>query len=228
MSQSTGRNRRGHRFGWTFAAVLAVGAATFAVSAPGCGSSGGKSESSQKAVNSLTSTRDQIAKAKVEVQQANTALDNLQAGGDVNKSFKAFTKEVADIKAAGDRAKSRAKDLQERQKQYIAQWQKETQDVSSPELRASAEQRRAQVRENFDKIAAAAAGARDAYQPYLKGLQDLQSALAADLTPAGVDAAKPVIQKTKADGDVLIQRIDALVAELDSVGAGMGAAPMKK
>ena len=37
-----------------------------------------------------------------------------------------------------------------------------------------------------------------------------------------------VAKKTKADGDLLMQRIDALVAELDSVGAGMGASPTKK
>ena len=227
MSPSTGRRNR-RRFGWTFAAVLAVGAGSLVVTAPGCGSSGGKSESSAKAVNSLTATRNEIAKAKTQVQQANTALDNLQAGGDLNKSFSNYTKEVGDIKAAGDRAKGRAKDLQERQKQYIAAWQKETQDVSSPELRASAEARRAKVRESFDKISGAAAGARDAYQPYLKGLQDIQTALKADLTPAGVDAAKPAIMKTKADGEVLMQRLDALVAELDAVGAGMGAAPAKK
>jgi hypothetical protein len=196
--------------------------------APGCGSSGGKSQSSQKAISSLTSTRNEIAKAKVEVQQANAALETLQSGGDLNKAFQTYTKEVGNVKDAGDRARSRAKDMQERQKQYVAAWQKETQDVSNPELRAAADARRAKLRESFDKISGSAAGARDAYQPYLKGLQDIQTALAADLTPAGVDAAKPAIQKTKADGEVLMQRIDALVAELDSVGAGMGAPPTKK
>ena len=47
---------------------------------------------------------------------------------------------------------------------------------------------------------ATAAGVRDSYQPYLRDLQDIQ-ALASDLTPAGIDSAKPAMEKRKKNGD---------------------------
>jgi predicted nucleic acid-binding Zn-ribbon protein len=221
MSRSTRRNPAGRRFGWTFVAVLAIAAG-------GCGSSGGKSESSDKAVKSITNTRNELAKAKTEVTQANASLDKLSAGGDVQKSFGQFTKEANDVKAAGARARARAKDMQDRGRAYIAAWEQEMSKVSSAELQASAEARRAKVRESFGGIRDAAHATRDAYEPYMKGLTELQTALAADLTPAGVTAAAPAIQKTKAAGDTLNQKLDALIAELDKVGAGMGMAAPKK
>jgi predicted nucleic acid-binding Zn-ribbon protein len=223
MSRSTRRS-----FGWTFAALLTIGGVgAFAVG--GCGSSGGKkSDSSAKAVSSITNTRNELVKAKTEVTQANASLDKLQAGGDVQKSFSQFSKEAGDVKAAGERARARAKDMQDRGRAYIAAWEQEMAQVSSPELRASAEARRANVRESFGGISKAAHSTREAYEPYMKGLTELQTALAADLTPAGVTAAAPAMQKTKADGEVLNQRLDALIAELDKVGAGMGATPPKK
>jgi predicted nucleic acid-binding Zn-ribbon protein len=222
MSRSTRWNPVGRRFGWTFVAVLAIAAG-------GCGSSGGKkSDSSAKAISSITNTRNDLTKAKAEVTQANASLDKLSAGGDVQKSFSQFTKEANDVKSAGERARTRAKDMQDRGRAYIAAWEQEMSQVSSPELRASAEARRAKVRESFGGIRDAAHATREAYEPYMKGLTELQTALAADLTPAGVTAAAPAIQKTKAAGDTLNQRLDALIAELDKVGAGMGAMAPKK
>src|SRR4051812_13917421 len=131
MSRSTRRS-----FGWTFAAVLAIGGAgAFAVG--GCGSSGGKkSDSSAKAVSSITNTRNELAKAKTEVTQTNASLDKLQAGGDLQKSFAKFTKESADVKAAGERARARAKDMQDRGRAYTSAWEQEMSQVSSAELQA--------------------------------------------------------------------------------------------
>jgi hypothetical protein len=192
----------------------------------GCSSDGGggATDSSKKATTSLQTTREQLIKAKAEVRQANAALDKLAAGGaSVEQSYKAYTKEVADIKAAGDRARARAQDMAARQRAYVANWEQETAKISSPELKAGAVARRATVQQNFDQIKAAAMSTGDAYRPYLKGLQEIQQVLANDLTPGGVDAAKTAITKTKADGETLVERLDALVAELDNVSKGASA-----
>jgi uncharacterized protein YukE len=192
----------------------------------GCSSGGGAGSTgeSKKAVESIRGTRQELVKAKQEVQQANAALDKLVAGGNVGQSYSQFTKEVADVKAGGDRARARAQDMRERGRQYVANWEKETEQITSPELKAGAEQRRAKVKQNYDEITSAAHAARDAYQPYLRDLQDIQRALANDLTPAGVDAAKSAIEKAKANGETLQQRLDTLIAELDEVGGSMSPA----
>ena len=192
----------------------------------GCSSkdSGGRTDESKQAVGSIHATRQELVKAKQEIQQANAALDKLTAGGNLQQSFTQFTKEVAEVNAGGKRARARAQDMRERGRQYVTNWEKEMDQISNPELKAGAQQRRASVKQNYDSITAAAQTARDAYDPYLRDLQDIQRALANDLTPAGVDAAKPAIDKAKANGETLQQRLDALIARLDEVGGSMSSA----
>jgi hypothetical protein len=195
--------------------------------AGGCASGDGRTDASQKAVDSLRGTRQELARAKGEVHQANGALDKLAAGGNVAQSYQQYTRAVADVKAAGDRARARAQDMRARGREYVANWQKEIDQISSPELKAGAVSRRTAVKHSYDEIVASAQSAGDAYKPYLRNLQDIQRALASDLTPGGVDAAKPAMTKAKAEGETLEQRIDALIGQLDGVSGSMssGGAP---
>ena len=194
----------------------------------GCSSNGGggtRTAESKKAVESLGSTRQELAKAKGEVQKTNASLDKLAAGGDLSQTYKQYTQQVAQIKAAGDRSRVRAQDMSERGRLYVANWEKEMDQISNPELKAGAAERRAKVKANYDQIQTAAATTRDAYQPYLRNLQDIQRALANDLTPAGVESAKLAIDKAKTEGQTLVERLDMLIAELDEVGASMSGKP---
>ena len=199
--------------------IIIAALSAFCILMTGCssGGGGGASDSSKKAVSSLKGTRDQLVKAKTEVRQANAALDKLAAGRDVPQAYKAYTKEVADIKAAGDSARARAKDMNARGREYIANWEAETAQITNPDLKAGAAARRATVKENYEKITAAATSTGDAYRPYLQGLQEIQKALAQDLTPGGVEAAKTAMAKTRQDGEALVQQLDSLIAELDNV-----------
>jgi len=201
--------------------IISATLASFCILMSGCASGGeGATDTSKKATASLQETRAQLVKSKAEVKQANAALDKLAGGGNVEQTYKAFTKEVADIKAAGDKARARAQDMAARQRAYVANWEQETAKISSAELKAGAMARRQTVQQNYDRIKAAAASAGDAYRPYLQGLQEIQQVLAHDLTAGGVDAAKTAMAKTKADGETLIERLDALIAELDNVSKG--------
>jgi len=50
-------------------------------------------------------------------------------------------------------------------------------------------------------------------------LKDLEKFLSNDLTVAGVDAAKGLFAKTRADGAEVQKSMDALIAELNTVSA---------
>jgi len=189
----------------------------------GCSSdSGGRSAESQKTAVSLKDTRQELVKAKTEVNDATAALDRLSAqGGNLEQSFKQYTVAVKDVQASGDRARARAQAMRENARQYVAKWEKEMNQVTSPELRAGAAERRQRVKDSFDGIVSTGRSVRDAYQPFLKDLQDIHLALANDLTPGGVGAAKAAIDDAKAEGKTLNERIDALIAKLDEVSSGM-------
>ena len=213
--------------GVVVACGVAVGVAGVACSSNSGG--GGRSEESQKAVVSLKDTRGELTKAKADVNDAIVAMDKLTAqGANLPQAFQQYTVAVKDVQAAGDKARARATAMRENGRNYIQKWEKESEAMQSPELRAGAAARRQRIRDNYEQITATGRSVRDAYQPFLRNLQEIQRALSQDLTPAGVDSAKLAIDKAKADGTALNERLDALIAQLDEVAGGMtGGAPVQ-
>ena len=187
--------------------------------AVGCSSSGRTAES-EKAVEGFQKTREAITKAQGQVDQTNTALDRLAAGGDLQKSYKTYNSSVSDLEKTAEGARKRAQGMRERVHEYTTQWEKEIDTMKDPTIRAGLTQRREAVRENFDKVKNSAQAAREAYQPYLAGLKEIQKALAIDLTPANATALKPAIEKTRRQGDTLKQKLAAMQAELDNIVKG--------
>src|SRR5436190_14080311 len=153
----------------------------------GCSSSGRASES-EKAVSSMKDTRAQLANAKTEVNDVMKSLDALSSGSNLQKAFSTYNADVANVKAAGDKAGARWKSMQDNGKAYIARWQKEAAEIQNPEIKSSMEQRRQRVADNYEKIKGNAQATKDAYQPFLQQLQSIQKALSLDLSQEGAKA----------------------------------------
>ena len=189
----------------------------------GCSSNGKPAKESAQAVDTLGDTRRALVEAKEQVNQTTAAMNALSSGGgaDLKSNYAKFGRAVAETQEDAERARRRGADMRERADAYVARWQKEMSDVQNPELRAGAEARREKVKQNFERVQSAAHAARDAYQPYMNSLQDIQKVLAVDLTPQGVQTARPAIDQANAAARTLNERLDALIRELDDVSAGM-------
>ena len=187
----------------------------------GCSSNGKPAKESAQTVQGLGETRKALVRAKEQVNETTAAMNALASGADVKSNYARFNQAVAETQRQGEMARKRGAEMREQADAYIAAWQREMADVDNPELRAGVEARREKVRQNFDAIRTAAQATRDAYEPYMKDLQDIQKVLSMDLTPQGVQTVRPVIDKANADARVVNARLDALIAQLDNVSAGM-------
>jgi len=206
--------------------VTAVLVLTGLALAVGCSSNskGERTEEGTKTVESLRSVRQNIKQAPKEVDKVIASLNAMSGGGDLKTTYATYSKQVDALEASGERARKRSQAMRSNADQYIARWEEEANQFQSPELREGMQQRRESVRENFTKIRTAAQSAREAYTPFLRNLQEIERALANDLTPAAVRTIQPAIDKSKADGEVLKQRLAALDAELDRVAGEMSTA----
>jgi chromosome segregation ATPase len=211
-------------------AVIGMAMAVIAGVSVGCSSDGGGKGG--KAVAGLQDTRTELAKGRKQVEENIAAANALRnAQGDVSQPYKKLVDETKQTEKERENLRKRWADMQKRGKEYQTQWQEEVSKMQNPELRAAATQRAATVRERYDIIREKAREARDAYDPFMRDLKELQSYVASDLTPAAVEAAGPAFDKVDAQGKILIQRIDVVSAELDSVAGSMsptGGAPAKK
>jgi hypothetical protein len=132
---------------------------------------------------------------------------------------------VKGVEDAGSLARTRAQTMRENGQAYINKWQNEMDTIQDPTIKANLAQRRDAVRANFESIRNAASSARDAYDPFLSDLKQIQKALEIDQSPAALPGLKPAFGKAHDDGATLKQRISALQAELNKIQTGMGAPP---
>jgi len=211
------------RIGWALSGLL-CGAVILLV---GCKTNEGRqARVARKAITSLDSTRQELVKADQEVNQALAAMDQLATDNrDLRQAYKAFTAEVSDTSKQSAEARERAEEMRERWQDYIANWEKEADALSSEQLRAGATERRQTVRDNYSRVREVARETQAAYEPFLKQLREIQQALALDLTPAGVEAAKPAMETARQTGAQLKEQIDAFINELDVVTAKRVAPP---
>jgi uncharacterized protein YacL (UPF0231 family) len=192
----------------------------------GCGSSGagagsGRARVSEEAIGSMADTNAQLGTLKVAVSNVVRDLDELSAASDLQKSFSTFNDDVAALQRAGDKAKQRWKDMQDRGREYVIRWQQEAVTIDNPQVKAGMEERRERVRANYDKLAAQTSQAAMAYDPFLKDVLEIQKALSLDLSPAGAKSLGPGINHAKVDGAALSRQLDTLQARVTDVMGDM-------
>jgi len=188
----------------------------------GCETSGqhAQAKKATKAVTSMEKTRAELVKADQQVDEAVIALDRLTSSPTVvPEAYKVYKVQVTEVSKQEREAQKRADRMRADWRAYITAWETEVDTVSTPELQARAEERRQAVRENYDRLRDAANAVHSAYQPFLTQLQDVQKTLALDLTPAGLEAAKPAIDSAHQSAQNLKQQIGAFVSEIDRVAA---------
>lgn len=194
----------------------------------GCSSSGKQATETTKAVESFSSTRTSLDKGVAEIDKALASLDQLAAGGDLQKSFKSYSAAVEDVESAGKKAHDRAQSMRQRVEAYVTRWQAEIDQMQDPAIKEGLVQRREAVRANFDDVRAAVDEVREAYQPFLRHLQEIQRALALNLTPQTVAGLQPAFESAKSAGANLREKANALRSALDQVVAQTSPTPPKQ
>lgn len=188
----------------------------------GCTSEGKSAQAkvATKAVTSVQETREELVKADQQVDETLVSMDRLAtAPADLPHVYDTFSKEVSETSDQSDDAQERADEMRARWRDYVAAWEKEIDRLTTPELQAGAVERRATVRQNYDRLREAARALDAAYEPFVARLEDIRRALSLDLTPAGVEAAQPAFEVARKSGTDLKEQISAFIADLDEVSA---------
>lgn len=186
----------------------------------GCGTTSGYKQA-DKTSEGIAEFREEIVKGKKAVDDTMKSLDQIAASAttDPRKAFEKYSKSVSNLESTAGKVRDRGQDMKAQGKAYFAQWEKQMAEVKSEEVRTLAASRKAKLQATFDAIAKASEPLKAEFGPWMSGLKDLEKFLGNDLTIAGVDAAKGLFAKTRADGVEVQKSMDALIAELNSVAA---------
>ena len=189
----------------------------------GCATKGYKQ--ADKTGESINTVRNDVASIKAAVDGSIQALDGLEAAASTNprKPYETFVKSVDKVEDAHNTARKHAEEMNQRGTAYFQEWETQIASVQDEEIKKLARERRAKLQETFGTIKTAAQDAKQSFPPFLASLKDLRTALGADLTVQGIDAAKGIFKKTKADGVEVQKHLDTLIIELNTVVASITA-----
>ncbi len=174
---------------WGWALMMTLAAAT------GCKTTG--YQQADKTAASLKASARTITQSQDQLDKVITALNGLasQSAGDMTGRYKTFESAVAKLESLAAETNRQNQAVQQQKQDYLKSWDAELAKVKNEDIKARSEARRNQVAAAFDNLRQQYDDVSNAYQPFMSDLNDIKAALSVDLTPAGVAAIAPNIQK---------------------------------
>lgn len=197
-----------------FFTTLLLGAAAFL---SGCATTG--MDRSVKTSNSIREVDKEIRKMMVQIDATAASLDSLVIPGnpDLKKSFNSYSDNLAKLDSEGKRVLKRLDEMKSRSNEYFAEWEKQGDSFTNPDIRALSEERRIKLAGIYAQVPASASGIKGTYQEYLTDLKEIQKFLSTDLTPKGIEGITPVANKSVQDLDALKTSLKPVIAALDEI-----------
>ena len=197
-------------------------AAALAVLA-GCSSTGHRK--GEATAGGLQTAADRIVRAQTTRVATLAALNDLVENPqpDLRPQFKKFTASKKTWESQIRDVERKSASMQAKGAAYFEKWDQELAKIQNEDIRQRSIARKETVAKQFDKIRTAYAEVDSTRRPLMADLTDIQTALSADLTRAGLEAVKPVVTKANRDAEPLTKAVDKLVEEFKTLGLAMSA-----
>ncbi len=197
-----------------FFSVLLLGVA---VVLSGCATTG--MDRFTAAANSIQTVDNEIRRMSFHIDATATSLDHLIKAEpeDLKRSFDIYSDNLTNLEAQGKLVSKRVQQMKSRNKEYFAEWDKQGDSYTNPEIRELSEERRNKLAEMYAQVPIAGAGIENTYQAYLTNLKEIRRYLSNDLTPAGVKAIELITQQTFRGLDSLLGSLKPLIDALDAI-----------
>jgi hypothetical protein len=192
---------------------------TLVALAAGCASTG--VERAEKTSASMMGFRNDVVTITHSTDATLTALSKVveTANADPRKAFNQFTSSLAKLDRAVSMAKIRAQEMKSQGESYFKQWEAEMKAIQDPEIRKLAETRKVKLKEIFAKLTPLMQQTKADFEPFSSSVHDLEKYLSNDTTIGGIAAARVLIGKTLAQGRIVQNDLDEVIAEMNVVAA---------
>lgn len=172
------------------------------------------------------SLRNAAAEVQIESRHLNFTMTSLQdlvnkPAPDLRPQFQQFSRNLDNLRAAARRNEKAAEDAYKRNGAYLQSWDRQITNMSYEVVRTQSEARRNEVTERFNAVNRRYAEARTTMRPLLSYLNDIRAALSSDLTPGGLESAKPIVANAVENSKKVQLALSNLTNELADSGARM-------
>ena len=182
---------------------------------PGCATTG--SGRAEKTTAKMEVVDSEIRQAVVQIDATGISLEKLIKPGlsDTKGAFETYSKNVVKMEHLGEKLIKHTDEMSVRGKDYFAEWEKQGNTYTNPQIRELSEQRRSDLNTVYRKISESSIGVKGWFIAYLRDIKEIQSFLSTDLTDKGITSITPVARKAISDGTILRNAVLPVLSALD-------------
>jgi hypothetical protein len=161
--------------------------------------------------------RSAVNSMKEKVTAAATSLAEVVQKGetDPKPAFDKYKKDVEAVVSGFSRTESNLKSMRAEGQSYFAEWEKQAATITDPDLKKSAEERRARLQKAVEAVSSAMEAAGAEIKPYMASIKDVQTYLSNDLTPSGVESVEGKSKQIRKDADSICEKLDDVVEAVE-------------
>jgi DNA repair exonuclease SbcCD ATPase subunit len=133
------------------------------------------------------------------------------------RAVKTYSDAAERLEVESLRVRARSQAMQARGKAYFENWQENLERIKDARVRSLAQQHRAELEQDFDKIRQTSQETREAFEPFLSGLRQLRTALEKDPKAMAADSTRALVNSTTEKGREVEKGLAAIRNELDEM-----------
>jgi len=185
------------------------------------GSVSAQGASASMGATSAAAFRTDLVAGQQQVDKSLAALRTLTdpATTDLRAAYDNYSNQLARMNEHAETLRREAQAMRDSRAEYFARWEEKVSDIENPTIRATAEAKRAKLRQSHERIATATVQVRDAYESFTRDLQDVRKFLGGELSKQSVSMLGDVQRKATQSGGTVKDKIGVIVAELDAIDA---------
>jgi SMC interacting uncharacterized protein involved in chromosome segregation len=145
------------------------------------------------------------------------ALMASRPGEDLRPAYQAYVQNVEKTRQAADTTRRRYEQMNADSNNYFSTWRADNRKIANRDIRAKANQRLEQVRQEYRGSVASLKAAAEQFRPFLSDLTDIQTALSNDLTGKGLSSLSATAKKANFDHDQVQREINEAASHLNAM-----------
>lgn len=205
---------------YTMISSILVGTAITLTS--GCGTLPPQ-ERSTRAVESTDKLSDLVHKGIKQNDTLQLSVKKLASANPENlrESYDAYINDAEKLRDIADEIQDTSQFMNDKTEEYFKGWEKDLKGIRNSKLKNAGQERKASMMDDFTAIAESMEKLEEAYAKYERDIDDVESFLGNDLTPAALQLAKPHLKKLSRNSPAIKEAtrgvLDGVSGLLDSM-----------
>jgi hypothetical protein len=163
-------------------------------------------------------TKEAVLNAHGQVTIAIQSLEKVMGAtvGDLRPLYEDFAAQVKTLQSDAQSARNRALSMQKKNQDYFSTWAQEIENIQNPAMKSQSLQRYKAAKASYEKVEQKLFKTGDTYVPLNSTLNDLQTAMGQDLTPAGLNGLRSISPKARQQAIALQAVMKESTAAIDA------------